>query len=212
MLYNLLINKTENNSNLKISAEFNTDTSETIGLLSTTLVGYGTTNPIVTVDDRGALRCGYGSGVVFSDPTNSNSLIGTRPFCLEWEMRFVNLSAFKHDIGVKFSDSTGKILLDIWNREQSGNRLIVIGPNNTESSPLMIENVTPGSNIWVKYVIQRTNEKHMQLYVNDNLNFTAMNFTNDLSSSKLTFGTTKNVNYFNGYIRNVKFWDGESIY
>lgn len=182
------------------------------GRMSPTVMGYPNGIPVFEeIDGRQALKVSVNVGVRFQQPSDIDKLFSTDTWALEFEVRFLDPTVYKHDsiLGVRKSTALNDYTMAFWKRAQSGNRVIMTGTDSkSETTPVLIEAVAPTALVWRKYRVEHSKTgttRTLKFFVNGTQVGSKV-VVGDYSADIIDILWTPNPNPFNGWIRDLKVY------
>lgn len=182
------------------------------GRMSPTVMGYPNGIPVFEeIDGRKALKVSVNVGVRFQQPSDIDKLFSTDTWALEFEVRFLDPTVFKHDsiLGVRKSTALNDYTMALWKRAQSGNRVIMLGADSkSETNPILIEAVAPTALVWRKYRVEhsKTGSTRTLKFLVNGAQVGSKVVVGDYSADIIDILWTPNPNPFNGWIRDLKVY------
>ncbi|MNI32009.1 hypothetical protein D3C76_36770 [compost metagenome] len=194
-------------TNVLLDLPMDTDVLDRVGNMDATLIGYATPSAgIEQVDGRGALRISPSKGVTFNVKSGGKRLFAQKSWTLEFDIKYIDVTTFRHDaiMAARKASSLSTYTLYIWNRQQTGNIMIVnTGASTNESFPVLREIAAPANNVWYKYRYEYDQTtKVLAMYKDDVLQQQAV-VNEDFASDRFEL-IAVSANYFNGWLRDIK--------
>lgn len=187
-----------------------TSVTDQSGNTDVNLIGYASLGEgIVQVDGRGALRVQKSKGLRYVVKNNGRPLFSRPEWSFEFEVRYASVGAFRHDpiIATRPASNLSSYKMYIWNREQFSNRLIMnTAARPSETSPLFAEPTTVSNNRWYRYRFERNQNNQMSMY-RDGIFVSSLTVSDDFTSEVFDIIASSGVNFFDGWIRNIKVSD-----
>lgn len=184
-----------------------TDTLDKSGNFTQALTGLSSaTDGIVQIDGRGCYRAARSKGIAYALKAGSTKLFAQPKWSFNFELRYVSAGAYKHDQILATRKVPGSAYtFFMWNREQAGNKLIVLSAaKSNELSPMFTENTTPLNNTWYKYRFEYTSVGNLlKMYVN-NVYQKQVVMTENVESTIFELLMVASGDFFDGWIRNIQ--------
>lgn len=193
-----------------VDISFNNTYTDSKGTVTPVVTGYPGGVPIFDqFDGKGALRVNANQGIAFTVGAGKPRLLNTPDWRFEYEIRMVNSLVFKHEtiLALRKTGQAPAYNFFMWKHAQTSNKIIMTGDLwKVETAPMFADASTMPSNTWRKFAVEHTAaDNTTRFYVNDFLRGSRVS-TSDVSSDIIEILNQPAPNFFNGWIRNMKFY------